>query len=775
MLYRELARNEAPGPRGERPAVLAVVLYNGTARWTAAVEVTELLGPAEASLAPYQPSQRYLVVDEQHLEADDLPSHNLMTAVVRLEQSRSQADLVGVLQALREWRRAGDDELMQVFADWVRRLTEEFKPKGAPALAPGLTLEEVEMTLVERVRQWPEQWMQEGREQGLEQGLAQGLVKGREQGRGEGLERGREQGLAQGREQGLAQGLEQGLEQGRDEGLEHERALLRRMTAAPLRGGGRGARVGDAGAHRGPGAPRRGRRVARAVRYRTGVPRPGGHAAGRPEPARRLSGIRRGPPSRLPAVSRPSFGAPAGLQCSGTASTPAGLQSRPGFGPGRASVSQLRRLGPKKTKVARGRTGRPPAGTATRRPRSRRGELPSGAGRWTRRGAGAPRFGGNGDIIAGPGPTRCVAEPAYSGGVHDAHYKRLFAFPRMVEDLLRGFVGGRWVKGLDFSTLSKLSSEYVGEDHHRRVGDAVWRVGPREGGRAVLVLLEFQSRVDAQMGLRLLEYTAMLYRELARNEAPGPRGERPAVLAVVLYNGTARWTAAVEVTELLGPAEASLAPYQPSQRYLVVDEQHLGADDLPSHNLMSAVVRLEQSRSQADLVGVLQALREWRRAGDDELMQVFADWVRRLTEEFKPKGAPALAPGLTLEEVEMTLVERVRQWPEQWMQEGREQGIAQGLVQGREQGRGEGLERGREQGLEQGRDEGLEHERALLRRMTAARFGEAAAERVSGMLARIADPERLAEAGVWLVRCDTAQAFLDRVGALPADPSPRND
>ena len=355
--------------------------------------------------------------------------------------------------------------------------------------------------------------------------------------------------------------------------------------------------------------------------------------------------------------------------------------------------------------------------------------------------------------------------------MHDAHYKRLFAFPRMVEDLLRGFVGGRWVKGLDFSTLSKLSAEYVGEERRRRVGDAVWRVCPREGGRAVLVLLEFQSRVDAQMGLRLLEYTAMLYRELARNEAPGPRGERPAVLAVVLYNGTGRWTAAVEVTELLGPAQASLAPYQPSQRYLVVDEQHLEADDLPSHNLMTAVVRLERSRSLADLVGVLEVLREWRRAGDDELMQVFADWGRRLMEKFMPTGAPALAPGLTLEEVAMTLEERVSQWPEQWMQEGREQGLAQGLVQGREQGRGEGLD----QGLEQGRDEGLEHERALLRRMTAARFGEAAAERVSGMLARIADPERLAEAGEWLVRCDTAEAFLDQVDALPADPSPRND
>ena len=374
-------------------------------------------------------------------------------------------------------------------------------------------------------------------------------------------------------------------------------------------------------------------------------------------------------------------------------------------------------------------------------------------------GRDAVRLGGNGDIIASPGPTRRVARPAYAGQMHDAHYKRLFAFPRMVEDLLRGFVGGQWVKELDFSTLRKLPAEYVGEAQRRRAGDAVWRVCPRGEGRAVLVLLEFQSRVDAQMGLRILEYTAMLYRELARNEAPEPKGTRPAVLAVVLYNGAGSWTAAVEVAEPLAPAQASLAPYQPSQRYLVVDQRHVEADHLPSHNLMTAVVRLEQSRSPADLVEVVKALREGRRAGDEELMQVFADWVRRLMEGFMPAGAPALAPGLTLEEVEMTLEERVRQWPVQWMQEGREQGIEQGLAQGREQGR----------------EQGLEHERVLLRRMTATRFGESAAQRVSGTLARIADPERLAELGEWLVRCDTAEAFLARAGALPDGPSPRND
>ena len=81
-----------------------------------------------------------------------MPCHNLMTAVVGLEQSRSPADLMRVVESLREWRRSTrDDELMRVFAEWVGRLMEGFMPTGAKALPPVQTLEEVTMTLEERV------------------------------------------------------------------------------------------------------------------------------------------------------------------------------------------------------------------------------------------------------------------------------------------------------------------------------------------------------------------------------------------------------------------------------------------------------------------------------------------------------------------------------------------------------------------------------------------------------------------------------------------------
>ena len=45
----------------------------------------------------------------------------------------------------------------------------------------------------------------------------------------------------------------------------------------------------------------------------------------------------------------------------------------------------------------------------------------------------------------------------------------------------------------------------------------MWRVRRRDRSGFVLVTVEFQSRVDRTMALRVLEYSTLLYRELLRN------------------------------------------------------------------------------------------------------------------------------------------------------------------------------------------------------------------------------------------------------------------
>ena len=101
------------------------------------------------------------------------------------------------------------------------------------------------------------------------------------------------------------------------------------------------------------------------------------------------------------------------------------------------------------------------------------------------------------------------------------------------------------------------------------------------------------------------------------------------------------------------------------------------------------------------------------------------------------------------------LEETVREWTAEWVAEGREQG----LEQGREQGLEQGLEQGREQGLEQGRSE----ERALLCRLAARKFDAGTAQRLAAALAEVADPERLAEVGDWIIECGTEAELLARV------------
>ena len=84
----------------------------------------------------------------------------------------------------------------------------------------------------------------------------------------------------------------------------------------------------------------------------------------------------------------------------------------------------------------------------------------------------------------------------------------------------------------------------------------------------------------------------------------------------------------------------------------------------------------------------------------------------------------------------MTSVERVAELPEQWFRKGREQG------------------------LEEGREQSADQQRAMLCRITEARFGAETADHLDEVLAPTGDRERFAEVADCLGRCNTAAEFL---------------
>ena len=285
--------------------------------------------------------------------------------------------------------------------------------------------------------------------------------------------------------------------------------------------------------------------------------------------------------------------------------------------------------------------------------------------------------------------------------------------------------------------------------HH---GLLVWKIRFRGDRWLYLVLLlEFQTTVERTMAVRMLAYTALLYQRLIAGDELSEDGALPPVLPVVVYNGRRPWTAASDVSELVASADPVLKDYQPSQRFFLLDEGRAARDGLPRDNLVSALIALETNRDRARLPGLLEGLIGLlRERGDDELKRAFDAWARQVLLPRRFRGTPPESLP-RLEEVRTMLEETVREWTADWVAEGREQGL--------EQGREQGLEQGREQGLEQGRAE----ERALLCRQAARKFDAAAGQRLSAALADVADADRLAEVGDWIIECGTADELLDRV------------
>ena len=201
------------------------------------------------------------------------------------------------------------------------------------------------------------------------------------------------------------------------------------------------------------------------------------------------------------------------------------------------------------------------------------------------------------------------------------------------------------------------------------------------------------------------------------------------MLPIVVYNGERCWTAAVEVAQTVAPVGGGwLARCQPSQRYVLVDAGALGAQDLPSGNRVSALIELENAPSGAGLLrGLQEVFGRFRGPGDRGFSEALYEWAR-LSPLTRHGGM--LPPLRELEGGDMaTLHEaRAKEWEARWFEQGQAEG-----------------------------------RRALMRRQAARKFDAETAERLSEVLDGLANAERLAEVGEWIIECETGDELLDRV------------
>ena len=263
---------------------------------------------------------------------------------------------------------------------------------------------------------------------------------------------------------------------------------------------------------------------------------------------------------------------------------------------------------------------------------------------------------------------------------HDPGYKRLFSEPEMVRDLLRGFVPGQWVHRLDFSSLEKVNAQFVSEDLVWREDDVIWRVRfSDQSWLYIYLLLEFQSKPDPWMALRVMVYMGLLWQELVQTKTVASGEKLPPVVPVVLYNGTDGWNAPEELEELVVPVEG-LECYRPKCRYLLLDEQRFATDEDPEsiRNLVAALFRLEQSRTPEDVRRVVERLTEWLAEPEQSsLRQAFLTWLRQVILPAR-LGGTQVPEVNDLSEVRVMLAERVIEWTKEWKEQGQKEGELKG-------------------------------------------------------------------------------------------------
>ena len=179
----------------------------------------------------------------------------------------------------------------------------------------------------------------------------------------------------------------------------------------------------------------------------------------------------------------------------------------------------------------------------------------------------------------------------------------------MMADLVQGFITAEWVQTVDFSTLELVASSHVSDDLRARDDDLLWRVRQTDGWLYIYLLLEFQSRVDQYMAIRIMAYVALLYQGLIRSGQLTPAGTLPPGVPIVLYNGRGRWTAARNVATLVEPISRGVAVSRPQIEYLLIDEGQYTEEQLAMlHNVAAALFRLENSRTPTDVQRIVATL-----------------------------------------------------------------------------------------------------------------------------------------------------------------------
>ncbi len=275
--------------------------------------------------------------------------------------------------------------------------------------------------------------------------------------------------------------------------------------------------------------------------------------------------------------------------------------------------------------------------------------------------------------------------------IHDSGYKRLFSNHTIFRQLIESFVEEAWVGKLDFERAERIDKSFINEHYKETESDLIYKVPLRESEQVLYfyLLLEFQSTVQRFMAVRVLHYVSSFYLDYVQTQE-GVK-ELPPLFPLVLYNGEERWTAPVQLAELLA-SEPALGPYGVQLRYFKVAENEYSRETLLAmRNIIATLFLAEAHYDIQVLYEPIVALFETE--VDRQAVQVFMNWFEQLVVHgYRPASDWAILEReyATVEEVKSMLIKAIERDREQLLQLGEARGRAEGEARGRAEGEAQG-------------------------------------------------------------------------------------
>ena len=196
--------------------------------------------------------------------------------------------------------------------------------------------------------------------------------------------------------------------------------------------------------------------------------------------------------------------------------------------------------------------------------------------------------------------------------IHDKSYKDLYSKKEVAADLFKRLLKEEWAEELTADKLSFVTKSFVTADYEETECDVVYKATLNDVDIIFYILIEFQSTVDYRMPLRLLFYMCEILRDDAKNAKHSKHDRNlkiPAVIPIVLYNGSEIWDVPNEFRKIIyneNLFKSSLLNFT----YDVVDVNNGFTKEelVKSKNVTSAIFLLDQKIDALEFLQRIKAI-----------------------------------------------------------------------------------------------------------------------------------------------------------------------